>query len=124
VTGTGAGVEPATANFALTVTAAPAASYTLSLTNAALTIAQGASTPTTTVNVNRTNFTGEVTLSVGNLPAGVTAAFAPNPATGNTSVLTLTVGGAVAPGLYNLTVNGAGTAGNQSTPLALTVTTP
>jgi uncharacterized membrane protein len=122
VTGTGAGVSPATANFALTVTAAPAASYTLSLTSAALAIAQGASTPTTTVNINRTNFTGEVTLSVANLPSGVTAAFAPHPVTGNTSVLTLSVGGAVTPGEYNLTVNGTGTAGNQSTPLVLTVT--
>ena len=121
VSGTGSGVTTATANFALTVTA-PAPSYTLSLTSAALSIAAGTSTPTTTVNVNRVNFTGDVTLSVGNLPAGVTAAFAPNPATQNTSVLTLTVGAGVTPGVYNLTVNGTGTPGNQSTPLTLTVT--
>ncbi len=112
-----------TAPLTLTVTAAaPTPSYTLSLTAAVLSIVQGASTPTTTVNVNRTNFAGDVTLSVTNLPAGVTAAFVPNPATGNSSVLTLTVGAAVAPGVYNLSVNGTATAGNQNTPLTLTVT--
>ena len=122
VHGTGTGVSEATANFSLTVTAAPAGSYTLSLSSAALSIAQGASTPTTTVNVNRTNFTGDVQLAVTGLPAGVTAAFAPNPATGNTSVLTLTVGAAVAAQVYNLTVTGTASVGNQSTPLALIVT--
>lgn len=121
VTGTGSGVAAATATFGLTVTAAPAA-YTLSLSTAALTIPAGASVPTTTVNINRTNFTGDVTLSVAGLPTGVTSAFAPNPATGTTSVLTLTVGAAVPATVYNLTVNGTGTAGNRSTPLVLTVT--
>ncbi|HSE53704.1 MAG TPA: hypothetical protein VLB00_16050 [Gemmatimonadales bacterium] len=122
VRGTGSGVTEATANFALTVTAAPVGSYTLSLSSAALGIAQGASTPTTTVNVNRTNFSGDVQLAVTGLPAGVTAAFVPNPATGASSVLTLTVGAAVPAQVYNLTVTGTASVGNQSTPLALTVT--
>jgi hypothetical protein len=122
VHGTGTGVTEASASFSLTVTAAPAGSYTLTLSSAALSIAQGASTPTTTVNINRTNFTGDVQLAVTGLPAGVTAAFAPNPATANSSVLTLTVGAAVAAQVYNLTVTGTASVGNQSTPLALTVT--
>jgi hypothetical protein len=124
VRGSGTGVTEATANFSLTVTAAPAGSYTLSLSSAVLSIAQGASTPTTTVNVNRSNFAGAVQLAVTGLPAGVTAAFAPNPATGNSSVLTLTVGAAVPAQLYNLMVTGAASVGNQSTPLTLTVTAP
>jgi hypothetical protein len=124
VRGSGTGVTEATANFSLTVTAAPAGSYTLSLSSAVLSIAQGASTPTTTVNVNRSNFAGDVQLAVTGLPAGVTAAFAPNPATGNSSVLTLTVGAAVPAQLYNLMVTGAASVGNQSTPLTLTVTAP
>jgi hypothetical protein len=123
VRGSGTGVTEATATFSLTVTAAPAGSYTLSLSSAALSIAQGASTPTTTVNLNRTNFTGDVQLGVTGLPTGVTATFAPNPATGNSSVLTLTVGAAVPAQLYNLTVTGAASVGNQSTPLTLTVST-
>lgn len=124
VRGSGTGVTEATANFSLTVTAAPAGSYTLSLSSAALSIAQGSSTPTTTVNVNRVNFSGDVQLAVTGLPTGVTAAFAPNPATGGSSVLTLTVGAAVPAQVYNLTVTGTASVGNQSTPLTLTVTAP
>src|SRR2546430_16086385 len=37
------------------------------------------------------------------------------------STVTLSVGAAVAPGVYNLTVDGTATAGNRSTPLTLTV---
>jgi len=122
VRGVAPGLADRTTPLTLTVSAAPAPSYTLSLSSAALSIPQGASTPTTTVNVNRINFTGDVTLSVAGLPTGVTPAFVPNPATGNSSVLTLTVGAAVPAAVYNLTVNGTGTPGNQSTPLVLTVT--
>jgi len=120
VRGKATGLTDATAAYALTVTATP--SYTLSLSSAALSIVQGGSTPTTTVNIARTNFPGAVTLGVGSLPAGVTAAFAPPAPTENSSVLTLSVGAAVTPGVYNLTVNGTATAGGQSTPLTLTVT--
>jgi len=104
----------------LTVTAAP--DYALSLNPAALSIVQGGNTPTTAVTITRTNFTGAVTLSLGGAPAGVTGAFAPAAPTGTSSTLTVTVGAAVAPGVYNLTVDGAGAPGNRSTPLTLTVT--
>src|SRR5207247_2350615 len=105
----------------LTLTATAAPDYTLSLAPATLTIVQGASAPTT-VTVTRTNFTGAVTLSLGGAPAGVTAAFNPTAPTGTSSALTLSVGAAVAPGSYNLTVDGTGAPGNRSTPLTLTVT--
>ncbi len=104
----------------LTVTAAPA-DYALSLNPAALTIAQNAN-GTSTVTLTRTNFTGAVTLSLGGAPAGVTGSFNPAAPTGTSSTLTVTVGGAVTPGVYNLTVDGTATAGNHSTPLTLTVT--
>src|SRR5207247_2464592 len=102
----------------LTVGAAP--DYALSLAPTALTIAQGA-TGTTTVTITRTNFTGAVTLSLGNAPTGVTGGFDPAAPTGTSSTLTVHVGVAVAPGVYNLTANGTATAGNRSTPLTLTV---
>src|SRR5438046_6017279 len=98
----------------------PAADYTLSLAPAALTIVQGAN-GTTTVTITRTSFTDAVTLSVGGAPAGVTGSFDPAAPTGTSSTLTLSVGAAVAPGVYNLTVDGTGTAGNRSTSLTLTV---
>src|SRR3989475_205054 len=102
----------------LTVSAAP--NYSLSLEPAALTIVQGA-TGTSTVTITRTNFTGAVTLSLGNAPAGVTGSFSPAAPTGTSSTLTVSVGASVAPGVYELTVDGTGTAGNRSTPLTLTV---
>src|SRR5207253_1217681 len=87
----------------------------------ALTIIQGA-TGTSTVTITRTNFTGAVTLSLGGAPAGVTGSFNPAAPTGTSSTLTVSVGAAVTPGVYNLTVDGSATAGNRSTPLTLTVT--
>src|SRR5207247_581086 len=98
----------------------PAADYTLSLAPAALTIVQGA-TGNTTVTITRTNFTDAVTLSLSCAPPRVAGAFNPAAPTGNTSTLTVSVGAAVAPGVYNLTVDGTGAPGNRSTPLALTV---
>jgi len=97
-----------------------AADYALSLTPAALTVVQGM-TGTANVRITRTNFTGAVTLSLGNAPAGVTGSFDPAAPTGTTSVLTLTVGATVTPGIQNLTVDGTASAGNRSTPLALTL---
>src|SRR5207302_1105239 len=102
----------------LTVSAAP--DYTLSLAPAAFTIAPGANAPTT-VTITRTNFTGAVTLSLDGAPAAVTGSFNPAGPAGTSSTLTVSVGAAVAPGVYNLTVAGTGTPGNRSTPLALTV---
>ena len=102
-------------------TTGPTADYDLSLSSAALTIVQGGNSPTT-VTINRTNFTGAVTLSLGSAPAGVTGSFNPAAPTGNSSTLTVTVAGSVAPGVYNLTVDGTSSAGNRSTALTLTVT--
>lgn len=130
--GTGSGVSDVTASYILTVTPAVInpGSYLLTLSPAALIIVQGAATPTTMVNLLRTNFTGSVTLGVdfgdchGELPGGVSAAFTPNPATGNSSVLTFTVGLAAVPGVYDLYVSGNTTAGFQLAPLRLTVAPP
>src|SRR5437762_234720 len=104
----------------LTLTEIAGAACRQSLAPAALTIGQGA-TGNTTVTITRTNFTGAVTLSLGNAPTGVTGSFNPAAPTGTSSTVTLSVGAAVAPGVYNLTVDGTGTAGNRSTPLTLTV---
>jgi len=84
--------------------------YTLSLSPAALTVDPGA-TGTTTVTIARTNFTGGVTLSLGNAPTGVTGSFNPAAPTGTSSTLTVSVGAAVAAGTYNLTVDGTGAPG-------------
>ena len=68
-------------------------------------------------------FNGAVTLSAENLPAGVLAAFNPNPAT-STSTLTLEVGSNATPGSYTVTVRGVSGALNHTTILNLTLTSP
>jgi len=80
--------------------------FSLSLNPAALTIPQGGNGQST-VTVVRTNFTNGVILTLEGTPAGVTGAFNPTPTLTNTSVLTVTVGAAVPPGVYNLMVRGA-----------------
>src|SRR5439155_1523017 len=120
VAGTG---TPGNRSTPLTLTVSAAPDYTLSLSPATLTIAQGATGPTT-VTIARTNFTGAVTLSLGNAPTGVTGSFNPAAPTGTSSTLTVSVGAAVAAGTYNLTVDGTGAPGNRSTPLTLTVSAP
>src|SRR5437870_3324695 len=112
--------SPGNRSTPLTLTVSAAPDYSLSLAPAALTIAQGA-TGTTTVTITRTNFTGAVTRSEERRVGRVTSSLGPAAPTGNNATLTLSVGAAVAPGVYNLTVDGTGTAGNRSTPLTLTV---
>lgn len=108
---------------ALTLTVTLQGDYTLAATNAA--IAQGANGPST-VSVNRTGgFAGNVALTLENAPNGVSGVFAPNPATGNTSTLTLTVGGAVTVGAHVLTVRGTVVGRpDKTTTFTLTVSAP
>lgn len=102
------------------VVSGPAADYSLSLTPSALPVAQRA-TGNTVVAVTRTNFSGAITLGLANAPSGVTAVFDPEAPAAGSSTLTVSVGGAVAPGSYDLTVTGVASVGNRSTPLVLTV---
>jgi hypothetical protein len=122
IKGTATGLADQTTTLALTVNAAPAGGYTLSLTPATLTIQQGAN-GTSTVNITRTNgFAGAVTLAATGLPNGVTATFNPAAPTGNTSTLTLSASATAATGQATVTVTGTATGlANQTTTLALTV---
>jgi uncharacterized membrane protein len=122
----------ATTTLAVTVT--PAGSFTLAVTPAGgLTMPQGTSNNTKTITINRTNYAPAITLTAENLPTGLTASFAPNPAGGNTSVLTLTAAASLTPNTYNLTIRGTGPAAlrapggglvsvEATTTLAVTVT--
>ncbi|MFL5582546.1 MAG: hypothetical protein ACJ8AO_19425, partial [Gemmatimonadaceae bacterium] len=103
------------------VVSGPAADYTLSLTPTALTVAQRA-TGNAVIAVTRTNFSGAIALSLASVPSGVTWSFNPEALGAAGSTLTVSVGASVVPGSYNVTVTGAATAGDRSTPLVLTVT--
>src|SRR2546429_553750 len=98
----------------------PSEDYSLALARSPLVVAQGAQ-DTVTVTVNRDNFTGAVTLRLDGAPSGVTGSFDPPAPTGNTPRLAITVASSVHDGPYPLTVNRAGSPGNPSAPLALTV---
>jgi hypothetical protein len=121
LTGTSPVAGNQTVTLPLTITAAPS-SVGLTLTPTALTIARNASA-TTTIALARTNFTGDVTFAAENLPAGVTATFAPNPNTTGTTTLTLTTTAAAVVGTSNITIRATGTGITAVTaPLALTIT--
>ncbi len=116
ITGTSAGVVPATITLPLTVTA-----FTLSDSPGGLILTQGASGSSTVTLTGAGGFAGSVTLAVTGLPSGVTASFGTNPTTGS-SMLTLTAGATAAQGLVPVTITGT-SAGvpSATTTLALMV---
>ncbi len=119
VTASGSGVSDASAQYAITVTAAP--NYALTLTPNALTVAQGAS-GTVAVALARTNFAGAVNLALSGAPAGATGTFNPASATTDASQLTINVASTVAPGTYTMTVTGTATGiSDKTATITLTV---
>lgn len=107
-----------TVSIAVTVNEAPG--LVLALSPAALSMPQTQSRQTA-VTVTRTGgLTGNVALALEGAPTGVTGVFAPSPATGTASTLTVTAGATTTPGTYALVVRGTGT-GNVSTVAALSL---
>jgi hypothetical protein len=83
--------------------------FSLSISPATVTVARNGGTATYTVTITRTGgFSAQVTLSVSGLPSGTTGAFSPNPATGGSSTLTLTVSKTTLRNTYTFTVTGIG----------------
>jgi hypothetical protein len=122
VQASGTGVSTVSQTFTLIVSAAtPASSFGFTLGNSTLSITAGA-TASTAVTLTRTNFTGGVNFTVDNLPSGVTASFAPNPAPATTSTLTFTATTSAPPTTATVLVRGT-SAGltDVAVPLALTV---
>jgi hypothetical protein len=122
IAATAQGVGNASATYQLTVTAA--GDFALTVSPATLPIAAG-SGGNASVNINRTNFTGAVTLALVNPAAGITGTFNQSPAPANTSTLAISVAASVAPGSYPLTIQGTATGLNpKTTTLTVTVTPP
>jgi len=79
--------------------------YTLGVNPGSQQVPQGGSTSFTATVTPQAGFSGEVSLSVSGLPAGVTANFNAGQVTSGDSTLSLTVGSSVAPGTYPFTIN-------------------
>jgi hypothetical protein len=94
------------ADVASMIAGPPVADYSLSVSPSGRTVARGGST-TYTVTIARTGgFAGSVSLSVAGLPAGTTASFSPNPASGS-STLSVRTSTSTPIGTYALTISGA-----------------
>jgi len=118
--GTGVTAQTQVVNF--TVSPSTTAGFGASASPAALVVAPGMS-GTTTLNLSRQSaFAGNVQFVLEGAPAGVTATFNPNPATGNTTAVTISTTAAVAPGTYQLTLKGTSTgATDRTVPITLIV---
>src|SRR3989449_193010 len=112
-------------NKAIRACAAPATpDCALSAAPASRTVAQGGST-TYTANISRLGgFTGGVTFSVTGLPAGATGTFNPNPATANSSTLTVTTAATTPTGSFGLTITGGSAALSRTPSVTLVMTAP
>jgi len=106
VTGTSGSLTSST-GLSLIVTAAPAASITLSATPPSRTFAHGDST-TFAITITRSGFTGAVALSASGVPSKASASFSPASTSGTTSTMTISSLKPVNPGTYTVTITGTG----------------
>ncbi len=119
----GSGVASVQRAFNVTITEMPVGTFGLSINPDAVSLEQGAA-GSAQVTVDRSGgFTGPVTLAVEGAPAGLSATLAQTTVTGTEATLDLAPTGALAPGVYDLTIRGTGErAPSVETTLALTVT--
>ena len=94
--------------------------FSLATSSSTVALTPGGSATETITVADVGGFNGNVTLAITGLPAGVTAAFATNPATGS-SLLTLTGSNTAVAGTVNLTLTGTSGALTSTTHFALTV---
>lgn len=120
VTGT-SGSSTASTTIALTV-ATP--SFTLSANPNAVTLNQGALTNGYLYMNGVNGFTGAVSLSASNLPAGVTVSFGSNPTSSYYTGFTITASSSATPGTSTVTITGTSGSLTASTTMTITVTGP
>ena len=102
----------------------PAPDFGLTVNPANLTV-NGGTNGTSTISVTASNGLNAVyTLSVSNLPSGVSATFATNPITGGASLLMLTASNNVVSGTTNVTVIATAGLLSHTKTIALTLTGP
>jgi hypothetical protein len=100
--------------------------FTVSATPSAVSVSQGSTANSTITVTSQNGFNSATTLSVSELPSGVTAAFSTNPVTppangSATSTLTFTASASATTGTSTVTVTGTSGSLVQTTPITLTV---
>jgi hypothetical protein len=95
-------------------------SFAISPSASSATVIQSGSATETIAVTDIGGFTGSVSLAASGLPSGVSASFAPNPASGS-SVLTLTAGATASTGATKVTITGTSGTLTASTTFSLTV---
>ena len=108
VTASAPGVQIAPASIGLTVQAGVVPSCMLAVDPAVVTVVRGQSA-SSGITLVRSNFSAPVQLTLSGLPAGVSAAFSPNPVAGNSATLTLQAATDAAVGNSTLRVDGSAT---------------
>jgi uncharacterized membrane protein len=122
VTASGTNIAPVTIQVMVTVAPALAGSIALSVSRSTVTVQQGASDGTSII-ITRTNFTGQVNLSLSGVPANVTPTLGSPSTLTNGSTLTFAAASNATPGSYPITITGSGTnIPNATTTVTLTVT--
>ena len=84
------------------------ADFTTAISPTSRTVNAPGGTVTWTVTITRTNFPDPVSFTISGLPTGATASFNPNPASGTSTTLSVTVPGSTPKGSYTLTIGGTG----------------
>lgn len=121
VRASGEGVTEQTQTVTISVTIT--GTYTLGLLEPELSVAQGGGGNATVLVTRNNGNAGDVALSVGTLPAGVTATFAQATTTAGAGSLIVTAGAGVAQGTYPIAITGSspGHSPDQTTTLSLVV---
>ncbi len=124
VTASGGGVTH-TVTVPLTINAVTTPDFTLGVSPASLSLAQGSSGSTTLTTTLKGNFNSALSLSATGLPSGVTASFNPTsiaaPGSGS-STLTFTASSTAATGTANVTVTASGGGVTHTATVPVTVT--
>ena len=130
VRGSAPGLQDQTSTLTVTVasggttptTPTPGGAFALGLAPSALSLTQGGTGSATLAITRSGGFTGAVTVSASGAPNGMTVSASPNPATGTSAAVSVTVASDLAPGSYTiaLAATGAGVA-PQSVPLTVQV---
>jgi hypothetical protein len=124
ITGVGGSITHTT-TVSLTITSVPTPDFTISASPSSVSIAKGASAPSTITTAVSGGFNSAIALSATGQPTGVTVAFSPTsiaaPGSGS-STMTITVASTATAGVSTITVTGTGGAITHTTTVTLTVT--